>query len=129
MHMGMIIYCLKYLQKYLLILLGNYYIYYELTGLGEAVSEHAPQFLAHCICGEDLLKLNRQKLEYLQVFYSYYLYSVWICTYTCIYMHTDILYVHIADNDAELYILLGNRLSLHHGKLHTSANEHYLIGC
>ena len=45
------------------------------TGLGEAVSEHAPQFLAHCICGEDLLKLNRQKLEYLQVgkcLYSYH---------------------------------------------------------
>lgn len=36
-------------------------------GLGDAVSEHVPQFLAHCICGEDLLKLNRQKLEYLQV--------------------------------------------------------------
>lgn len=46
-------------------------LYYNHTGLGDAVSEHAPQFLAHCICGEDLLKLNRQKLEYLQVGFSY----------------------------------------------------------
>ena len=88
MHMGMIIYCLKCLQKYLLILLGNYYIYYELTGLGEAVSEHAPQFLAHCICGEDLLKLNRQKLEYLQVYISF-LISVQ-CMDMYVYMHTCI---------------------------------------
>ena len=52
---------------------------YKLTGLGDAVSEHAPQFLAHCICGEDLLKLNRQKLEYLQVYifknYTHLLYN------------------------------------------------------
>lgn len=94
MHVGMIIYCLKCLQKYLLILLGIYCIYYKLTGLGEAVSEHVPQFLAHCICGEDLLKLNRQKLEYLQVFHSYYLYSVWICTYTCIHAYRHIISTH-----------------------------------
>ena len=48
------------------------------TGLGDAVSEHAPQFLAHCICGEDLLKLNRQKLEYLQVGFTS---EAWCVTY------------------------------------------------
>ena len=58
---------------------------YKLTGLGDAVSEHAPQFLAHCICGEDLLKLNRQKLEYLQV----YILKIMLiyCTIQCMVMY------------------------------------------
>ena len=39
---------------------------YHSSGLGDAVSEHVSQFLAHCMCGEDLLKLNQQQLEYLK---------------------------------------------------------------
>ena len=59
------------------------------AGLGDAVSEHAPQFSAHCICGEDLLKLNRQKLEYLQVDF--------ICCVTGhIQMHTIMRHLYIS---------------------------------
>ena len=56
------------------------------TGLGDAVSEHAPQFLAHCICGEDLLKLNRQKLEYLQVGF---IFTSGECLCCVVLMHTN----------------------------------------
>ena len=50
---------------------------YHSSGLGDAVSEHVSQFLAHCICGEDLLKLNRQRLEYLKVWKLHKIHAHW----------------------------------------------------
>ena len=38
-----------------------------ITGLSDAMSEHVPQFVAHCICGSDLLKMSKQQLDYLMV--------------------------------------------------------------
>lgn len=37
------------------------------TGLSDAMSGHIPQFVAHCICGNDLLKMSKQQLDYLMV--------------------------------------------------------------
>ena len=31
------------------------------------MSGHIPQFVAHCICGNDLLKMSKQQLDYLMV--------------------------------------------------------------
>ena len=38
-----------------------------ITGLSDAMSGHVPQFVAHCICGSDLLKMSKQQLDYLMV--------------------------------------------------------------
>ena len=42
---------------------------YIITGIGlsDAMSGHIPQFVAHCICGNDLLKMSKQQLDYLMV--------------------------------------------------------------
>lgn len=37
------------------------------VGLHKCLETHIPQFLAHCICGSDLLKMSHQQLEYLKV--------------------------------------------------------------
>ena len=37
------------------------------AGLSDAMSGHIPQFVAHCICGNDLLKMSKQQLDYLMV--------------------------------------------------------------
>ena len=38
-----------------------------ITGLSDAMSGHVAQFVAHCICGSDLLKMSKQQLDYLMV--------------------------------------------------------------
>ena len=40
-------------------------------GLGDSLSQHVPQFMAHSISGSDLLKLSRPQLEYLKVSESF----------------------------------------------------------
>lgn len=51
------------------------------AGLNESLSEHVPQFIAHCICGSDLLKMSRQQLEYLKVFPPSPSFLLLLCTY------------------------------------------------
>ena len=40
---------------------------YNSAGLSDVMSAHIPQFVAHCICGNDLLKMSKQQLDYLRV--------------------------------------------------------------
>ena len=55
------------------------------AGLSDAMVAHLPQFEAHCICGNDLLKMTRQQLEYLRVGQSTRegLFRVCVCVCVC----------------------------------------------
>ena len=44
-----------------------YFVIVLVVGLDPALQPHLPQFQAHCIQGSDIIKMDRQKLEYLKV--------------------------------------------------------------